>query len=104
MSVTPYAALCFIGFALGGALAPAQTGTNSQGKPIQPLTAPATPAPKALQAAGTFTLRAVSIMDSPQHIGGEAYRILMPANWQLYGDIVWRNDPANPASPRVRLH
>jgi hypothetical protein len=42
-------------------------------------------------------------MDSPQHIGGEAYRILMPSNWQMEGEIVWRNDPANPASPRLRL-
>lgn len=55
-------------------------------------------------AGNTLTLRSVSIMDSPQHIGGEAYRILMPSNWRLEGGIVWRNDPANPASPWVRLH
>jgi hypothetical protein len=93
----------FFEFMLGGAFASAQTWTNSQGKPIEPVPSSAAPAPKASQPAGIFTLRTVSIMDSPQHIGGEAYRILMPSNWQLDGDIVWRNDPANPASPRVRL-
>lgn len=57
----------------------------------------------AASAANTLTLRSVSIMDSPQHIGGEAYRILMPSTWQMQGGIEWRNDPANPASPWVRL-
>jgi hypothetical protein len=52
----------------------------------------------------TLTLRSTGIMDSPQHIGGEAYRILVPATWRLEGGIEWRNDPANPASPWVRLH
>ncbi|MBV9770748.1 MAG: hypothetical protein JOZ32_14330 [Bryobacterales bacterium] len=55
------------------------------------------------KAPGTFTLHAVAIMDSPQHIGGEAYRILAPANWKAQGGIVWRSDPSNPASPWVRL-
>lgn len=35
MPATPYAALYFIGFRFGGALASAQTWANSQGKPIQ---------------------------------------------------------------------
>jgi hypothetical protein len=28
----------------------------------------------------------------------------MPSSWRLEGGIEWRNDPANPASPWVRLH
>jgi hypothetical protein len=103
MPVMLYAAAGWFACALGCALACAQTSTNTQGKPAATRPTPAAPSSQAAPGAGTFTLRAVSIMDSPQHIGGEAYRILMPANWQFDGDIVWRRDPANPASPRVRL-
>src|ERR1700736_5072642 len=63
----------------------------------------AAPLAPSAPAENTIALRSVSIMDSPQYIGGEAYRILMPADWQIDSAIIWRNDPANPASPRVRL-
>jgi hypothetical protein len=56
------------------------------------------------EARSTLTLRSVVIMDSgPNGLGGEAYRILMPADWRLDGAIVWSKDPANPAAPRIRL-
>jgi hypothetical protein len=42
-------------------------------------------------------------MDTSAQVGGEAYRILKPANWRSEGGIIWRKDPANPASVWVRL-
>ncbi|HYM05458.1 MAG TPA: hypothetical protein VEU11_02765 [Terriglobales bacterium] len=57
------------------------------------------PAPSA----GVYRFRTVSIMDDPRHIGGEAYRILAPADWRVEGGITWKNAASDPAAPWVKL-
>src|SRR5579884_1082625 len=49
------------------------------------------------------SFRAVSILDNGGRVGGEAYRILAPVGWRVAGGIVWKDDPANPAQPWIRL-
>jgi hypothetical protein len=97
--------VCTLG--CGGSAQTASQGkpAPSQPTPAAPSAKPATPPPPAQKAAAppALTFRSVSIMDSPQHLGGEAFRILAPSNWQVDGEIVWRPDPANPASLRIRL-
>jgi hypothetical protein len=56
----------------------------------------------AAPANNTLTLRTVSVMDAPNRIGGEALRLLVPADWQFQGEVVWRNHPNYPASARLR--
>ncbi|MBV9084696.1 MAG: hypothetical protein JOZ62_18625 [Acidobacteriaceae bacterium] len=58
--------------------------------------------PTDASAAPTLTFRPVSLNDSPNMIGGEALRLLIPANWQFDGEIVWRNNPAYPAAVKAR--
>ena len=53
--------------------------------------------------AGSVVFRPVALTDAPNMIGGEAYRLLIPAGWQFQGSMVWRNNPANPASPKLRV-
>jgi hypothetical protein len=47
--------------------------------------------------------RPVSLMDSPDMIGGEALRLLIPADWQFEGEVVWRNNPSYPAGTKIRV-
>jgi hypothetical protein len=47
--------------------------------------------------------RPVSLMDSPNMIGGEALRLLIPADWQFQGEVVWRNHPTYPAATKIRV-
>ncbi|HTS51467.1 MAG TPA: hypothetical protein VMH05_26145 [Bryobacteraceae bacterium] len=42
-------------------------------------------------------------MDDPRHVGGEAYRILVPAGWRIEGSVMWKNGASDPAAPWVRL-
>lgn len=44
-----------------------------------------------------------SIMDDPRHVGGEAYRILVPAGWRIEGSVIWKNGAADPAAPWIKL-
>lgn len=64
-----------------------------------------TPALGADRPGGPKLLRfnSVSIMDDAQHIGGEAYRILAPADWRTEGGILWKNVAGDPAAPWVRI-
>jgi hypothetical protein len=50
----------------------------------------------------TMVFRRVSLVDSPNMIGGEALQLLIPADWQFQGQIVWRNNPAYPAAAKMR--
>ena len=49
-----------------------------------------------------LAFRSISLMDSPNMIGGEALRLLVPADWQFEGEIVWRSHPNYPAAARIR--
>ncbi len=42
-------------------------------------------------------------MDDPRHVGGEAYRILVPAGWRIEGSVMWKNSGADPAAPLIKL-
>ena len=53
--------------------------------------------------AGAYRFRTVSVMDDPHHIGGEAFRILVPADWRAEGSIIWKNAAADPAAPFIKL-
>jgi len=44
-----------------------------------------------------------SIMDDPRHVGGEAYRIMVPAGWRIEGSVMWKNGAADPAAPWIKL-
>jgi hypothetical protein len=50
----------------------------------------------------SVTFKAASLMDRPEMIGGEVFRLLIPSDWRLEGGVVWRMNPANPASFRMR--
>jgi hypothetical protein len=47
--------------------------------------------------------RPVSLMDSPNMIGGEVLRLLIPTDWQFEGEVVWRNNPSYPAATKIRV-
>jgi hypothetical protein len=55
------------------------------------------------QTTSVYRFRMTSIMDSPQGLGGEAYRILAPEGWRVEGGVIWKPDPSNPASAWARL-
>ncbi len=42
-------------------------------------------------------------MDDPRHVGGEAYRILVPQGWRIEGSVMWKNGAADPAAPWIKL-
>ncbi len=43
------------------------------------------------------------IMDDPRRIGGEAYRLLMPAGWRVDSNVMWHNSSAYTAAPWIKL-
>lgn len=51
----------------------------------------------------TVVFKSVALMDRPDMIGGEVFRLLIPADWRLEGGVVWRMNPANPAAFRMRV-
>lgn len=53
--------------------------------------------------APSLRFRTFSIMDDPRHVGGEAYRILVPAGWRIEGSVIWKNGAADPAAPWIKL-
>ena len=53
--------------------------------------------------APALRFRTFSIMDDPRHVGGEAYRILVPAGWRIEGSVMWKNGAADPAAPWIKL-
>lgn len=55
------------------------------------------------QQAAVLRFRSVSVMDDPRRIGGEAYRLLAPADWRADNNVMWHNSAANTANPWVRL-
>lgn len=57
----------------------------------------------AAQSSPVVHLRTVSIPDDPRRIGGEAYRVLVPFDWRVDGNIMWHNTAANTAVPWVKL-
>jgi hypothetical protein len=59
--------------------------------------------PESSHSPKVLILRPVSLMDSPNMIGGEALRLLIPADWQFDGQVVWRNHPSYPAAARIRI-
>jgi hypothetical protein len=72
-------------------------------RPVPNPSASQSPASAASGRAAVFRFHTVSIMDSPQYIGGEAYRILAPVDWRVEGGIIWKNAASDPAAPWVRL-
>jgi len=56
-----------------------------------------------VQQPATSRFQTASILDDPRHVGGEAYRILMPAGWRVEGSVMWKNSAADSASPWIKL-
>ncbi len=65
-----------------------------------PETRPAAPIPSVQ---GLVHLKWVSVLDDPGMIGGEAFTLLVPADWVVQGTVVWRMHPGAPAYPVVTL-
>jgi hypothetical protein len=71
--------------------------------------APAIPATNLAVAAPTLTrhaalhFRRYSIMDDLGVIGGEAFSLLIPVDWQVEGGLVWRMHPSVPAYTALRV-
>ena len=53
--------------------------------------------------APSLRFQTFSIMDDPRHVGGEAYKILVPAGWRIEGSVMWKNVAADPAAPWIKL-
>ena len=53
--------------------------------------------------AGTLRFRKVSIMDRPDMIGGEVETFLCPADWQVQGGVIWRDNPTRPVTFHLRV-
>lgn len=81
---------------LGGSLLAVGQSNPPGGLPSSQAAVPGDTAP-----ASRF--QAISVVDDPRHVGGEAYRILAPAGWRAEGSIIWKNAAADPAAPWIRL-
>jgi hypothetical protein len=74
-----------------------------------PAAVPALPRPRAesLSAAsargGAVRFTRYSVMDDPAMIGGEAFSMLIPEDWQVEGGLFWRVNPAVPAYISMRV-
>jgi hypothetical protein len=55
------------------------------------------------QPGGVMRFRTSSIEDDPRRIGGEAYRLLVPSDWRVDGNMIWHNNAAYTAAPWIRL-
>ena len=53
--------------------------------------------------AGTLRFRKVSVIDRPDMIGGEVETFLCPADWQVEGGIIWRENPTRPVTSHLRV-
>ncbi len=53
--------------------------------------------------AGTLRFRKVSIMDRPDMIGGEVATFLCPADWEVQGGVIWRENPTRPVTFHLRV-
>lgn len=53
--------------------------------------------------ADTLRFRKVSIVDRPDMIGGEVETFLCPADWQVEGGIIWRENPTRPVTFHLRV-
>lgn len=53
--------------------------------------------------AGTLRFRKVSVIDRPDMIGGEVETFLCPADWQVEGGIIWRENPTRPVTFHLRV-
>jgi hypothetical protein len=58
--------------------------------------------PAASGSAGFMRFKKISIMDSPEGIGGEALTYLAPVGWQVEGGMEWRQHPSMPATVHIR--
>jgi hypothetical protein len=78
----------------------AQTRTNAA--PVQP---PPSRTTTTLVSGQGNTMRFVrySVIDDPAMIGGEAFSMLIPADWQVEGGLAWRLHPAVPAYIALRV-
>lgn len=52
---------------------------------------------------GTSKYRRHPVMDDPNMIGGEAFSLIIPSDWQVEGGLAWRMHPASPAYVEVRV-
>ena len=52
---------------------------------------------------GTLRFRKVSVIDRPDMIGGEVETFLCPADWQVEGGIIWRENPTRPVTFHLRV-
>ena len=66
-------------------------------------TAPSSQPPTPGDTAPALRFQTFSVMDDPRHVGGEAYRILVPAGWRIEGSVIWKNAAADPAAPWIKL-
>lgn len=64
---------------------------------------PSSQSPAPGDTAPALRFQTFSIMDDPRHVGGEAYRILVPAGWRIEGSVIWKNGAADPAAPWIKL-
>ena len=61
------------------------------------------PGPVSSPPGDVLRFKMVRIMDRPDMIGGEAVSMLIPANWEGEGAVVWRLHPTMPAGAQVRF-
>lgn len=62
------------------------------------------PAPRAKAGRGSYLqFKKASVVDRPDMIGGEVVSMLIPADWQLEGGVVWRANPASPGALAARV-
>src|SRR5947208_1186567 len=54
--------------------------------------------------AATLRFEVLSVKDSDQMIGGEAFHMLIPAGWKSQGGVFWRWHPVMPASVSLRIY
>jgi hypothetical protein len=52
--------------------------------------------------AGIVRFKKISVQDTPQGIGGEAFTFLCPVDWTVEGGLIWREHPAMPATVHLR--
>jgi hypothetical protein len=64
---------------------------------MQPVPAPA------VVSGNVLRLTRTSVMDDPSMIGGEAFSLLLPPDWQIEGGLAWRIHPTVPAYIALRV-
>jgi len=79
------------GFSTGSAApAPASPAVQVLNEPAASRRGASTPSASANLSSGQYVrFKRVSIMDDPRQIGGEAFNLLIPSDWQVEGSVEW---------------